>query len=246
MKKKPPLCNIHTDMHVFPFAKKTIAVPERVCLRLKALREASGKSVGALCAETKLSARTIEALESCAFDSLPFSTMYKKQCIRRYAKALNAPSETLVAQFASEELSQHAEPFPLVPKADWVDRLHLRNIPMVLRSTLTLATLVLFVGYLAIQLRHIMTPPHLVIAAPDNGLLLNASSITVRGETEADTAVMINGKPIHFSDTGGFEETVELLPGLNTIVVSAEKKHGKTTSAVRYVVRKTDPHVSVK
>lgn len=228
------------------FAKKQMTVPKRVCFRMKELRESSGKTITELCEETKLSAQTITALEQCDFEQLPFSAMYKKQCIRRYAKALHMPADPLVQQFEQEENQESKEPFRFVPKATLIDKLHLRNIPMIFRSLLTVGTLLCLLAYLGVQIQHIITPPSLTLVSPDNGLLINASSIAVRGQTEQDTTVSVNGKLINFNEHGGFEETIELLPGLNTIVVSAQKKHGKSTKAVRYVVRKTEPHVSVK
>ena len=77
-----------------------------------------------------------------------------------------------------------------------------------------------------------------MVYSPQNGYITNANPLVVRGETEPEVYISINGEEIVHYEAGQFETSIYLAPGVNTITISATKKHGKTTTETRHVILK--------
>ena len=92
--------------------------------------------------------------------------------------------------------------------------------------------------YLGLQVNNILQPPKLNLYSPQNGYVSDEASVDVQGQTENGVKILINGTDVAVHEDGGFVEVVDLTPGLNTITVTAEKKHGKSVTEVRHVVLK--------
>ena len=111
---------------------------------------------------------------------------------------------------------------------------------MVIRYVLVISIALLLIIYLGLQVRNIIQPPKLLVYSPTDGYITDNYSLLVQGETGKEVQVSINGQVIMNSEEGKFEQKIDLSPGVNTIVVTAQKKHGKTSSITRYVVLKEE------
>lgn len=90
-----------------------------------------------------------------------------------------------------------------------------------------------------------LKPPPLEISAPATDSTTDAASILVKGTTEADAKVLVNGTEVVNND-GTFESTVELSVGDNTITVEAKDVPGNKTVKTIAVKRTTPPATSTK
>lgn len=219
------------------FTKKTLAPTKRVCLRLREARESKNISLNTLAEKTKIDRKYLEALEACQFDALPTGTIYQKNFVKKYIEALGLDPKEYVAQFVDDEIiktekTQHSHPIQNIKKI-W-----LSSVPSYINMTIGITASVLLLLYIALQVRTILQPPTLVISSPQNGVSIGEPTITVSGETDPGATMLLNGTEIKNNDEGQFSETIDLRPGLNTITITAQKKHGKTTTETRYVVRK--------
>lgn len=217
------------------FSKKKLKPSKRVCLRLKEARVAANMTLTELSRRTKLSKKYLKALEECRFEEIPCAVIYKKNFIKRYAAALDINQETLVKQFVDEEVVKKEEEIKTV---DTVSKSRMYNIPIIFRHVGIVAILVVCVGYLGLQVRRIVEPPKLNVYAPQNGQVTEKQMLVVYGDVEREAQVEINGESIMKNDSGQFKEEVTLSPGINTITVTAKKKHGKTTNETRHVILK--------
>lgn len=224
------------------FDIKLLSAPKRVCFRLKEMREAKHLSLAELSARTRVSQKYLEALEACDFRSIPFAVVYKKNILKRYAEALGADAAEMVRQFEEEEMVH--EPAPAPPgKNSTAGRL--QNIPMLVRGLFLVGMLAIMIGYLGLQVKHIIDPPALQVFSPHDGFVTTEQTVVVQGRAEREVRISINGRSIGATDDGQFKEVLDLSPGMNAITIAAEKKHGKTTTATRYVILKTNPSVSL-
>jgi len=74
------------------------------------------------------------------------------------------------------------------------------------------------------------TPPQLSVNAPSE---THEKEVTVKGKTEADIMVSVNGKKLRAGDDGSFSVAVSLEEGENTITIVATDKAGnKTTKTI--------------
>ncbi|PJE68065.1 hypothetical protein COU94_03870, partial [Candidatus Shapirobacteria bacterium CG10_big_fil_rev_8_21_14_0_10_38_8] len=70
----------------------------------------------------------------------------------------------------------------------------------------------------------------LTIQSPKDGLSTKESSIEVRGKTEADNAVYVDGEIVTVTPEGNFQQMVSLSAGENKIKIEAVSRRGKKTT----------------
>ncbi len=220
------------------FKKRELKKTKRVCFRLKEAREAAGIGLNQLSRITKISKKHLEALEECRFEDIPYALVYQKNFVREYAAAVGISPEPILKQFVIEETTNkksHVE-----RKVRRVKKYSLQNLPAVFRG-LGLAIVVLgVVGYLGFQVREIVKPPKLLVHGPRNGYITENPVVMVYGEAAEEARVYINGQEVFTNGSGKFEEVLDLSPGINTLVISAKKRHGKVSDDTRHVIVKED------
>jgi transcriptional regulator with XRE-family HTH domain len=223
-------------MSISDFKKKCLVPTERVCFRLKALREDKHVSLSELELRTKINKLYLQALEECRFSDIPQTNLYKKNFLKKYVIALGEDPTCFVEQFVNEELT-YAPKEDASPSLKY-KRFYFSNMPNVLRFSLfsiVIASLLFFLGF---HVRNILTPPSLVVISPENGYISNSNFIDVHGKTDPEIQITINSEVIKNDENGNFNQNINLLPGINTFVIEAKNKHGKTTEEVRNVIYK--------
>lgn len=189
--------------------------------------------------KTRLSKKYITALEACEFEKLPKGGVYQKNFIKRYLNVLNLPATSYIQQFLIEEgynkpAEEPQQAHPHTPKPV----LRFQALPDLMKYISVAVVLFSVLGYLGWQVHRILEPPMLTLASPEDGHITSDEQITIRGVAEPETHLTINGKGISLAEEGHFEQTLDLVEGVNTIVVEATKKHGKTTTETRYVTQR--------
>ncbi len=217
------------------FDKKELPAPKRVCLRLKESRESKNIPLSEVSRRTRISKKYLEALENCQFSAIPFSAIYQKNFVKCYAEAIGIPADPLLEQFVIEEIP-HKTTSPYA--ATDARKKHLSNLPNVLRSAAIAGVVLILIGYLGFQVKQSIKPPTLTLSSPQNGFIATNQAIFVEGTTEHEAQVSINGQDIRTAGNGTFKEQIYLSPGINTIVVTSRKKHGKSTTETRHVILK--------
>lgn len=220
--------------------KKLKNPPKRVCLRLRELRLQKNVLLEEIAEKTKIDKKYLLALEECRFEDMPKAKVYQKNIIHRYVEALSIESEPFLQQYLIEESIKEKKKHP--HRALKISSLC--NLPLFLRSTFIMMIVLLLLGYFGWQIKNIITPPPLVIYSPQDGFIAKNNQLLVIGETDKEVIVTINGKIIGNSENGQFKEIINLSPGVNTIMISAQKKHGKITTEIRHVVFKNPPPFS--
>lgn len=112
------------------------------------------------------------------------------------------------------------------------------SISSIFKNVAIAVLIIGFLGYLAWQINGILRPPTLTVFTPDDGSVTSQLTTNVQGETEKEVQLTVNGKEIMANDKGQFGAQVGLSGGLNTITISATKKHGKTTTITRHIIVK--------
>jgi cytoskeletal protein RodZ len=217
------------------FTKKSLPPPKRVCVRLKELRQEKEMELSEMEHITKIEKSHLQALEECRFDLLPSGTIYQKNILKKYLKALGVEPDPFVKQLLNEEINDDQIKIIKKRPINW-NLTNLSRLPTIFRYAGALILVFLLIFYLGLQVKRIVEPPRLTLLSPQDGHVIDQPTIQIQGLTEKEARVSVNGKEIRNNDNGQFSETIDLIPGLNTIVVTAEKKHGKRTSETRYVI----------
>lgn len=219
------------------FTKKDLIPPERVCFRLRALRQEKKVSLEEMERKTRISKKYLQALEECRFRDVPFANVYQKNFVKSYVEALGVDSEPFLKQYIIEETVKEDKK-PKVEQEKEIRRSRWYILPSFLRFGLILVPALILIGYLGWQVRRIVTPPSLAIYSPVEGFITQNSTLVIQGETEPEAQISINGQEIKNSEKGQFKEEISLADGVNTITIVVKKKHGKTTTETRHVVYK--------
>lgn len=113
-----------------------------------------------------------------------------------------------------------------------------KDIPSILRRAIALTVVAGLLIYLGINLAGTFSAPPLNLETPIDNSMSTKPNLLVKGITNPEMRVQINGHEVISNIKGIFEEPIVLNPGLNVIVVRAIKKYGQSTTLIRNVIFK--------
>ena len=208
------------------FARRELP-PDTLGEALKTVREDVGLTIEELAARANVQPKYVAALEAGRYDLTPGPT-YTRGFLRSLADTLELSPDAVVARFDSE-------PFPAAPAAAAAPenpRLSYRTVRFLGLAALLLAALV----YFGIQIQRIIAPPPLAVTEPAGDVVVSVPQVVIAGQTEPEVDVDVNGKSAQVDPQGGFRETVDVQPGVNTLVVTARRKRSRPATITRRVL----------
>lgn len=184
---------------------------------------------------TKIRHKYLEALENDDYRVLP-SAIAARGFIKNYGQVLGLPNDTLQALFRRDFLE--TETGQVIPRG----MVRPLDKPDSLLWT-PKRTAALFVGiivlalslYFTRQLIILNSAPSLKINLPVQDETLTTHEVLVRGQTDPDVSVVVNGQVAQVDGNGIFKTTVKLPSGRNSITVIATSKSNKITRLSRAV-----------
>lgn len=202
--------------------------------RLSRARVEKKIELDSLAARTHIQKKYLSAIENGSFADLPEANVYGRSYVRAFAREVGIDVESALYQFNHAEgknkeaalLSPLDKPRQFLP------------VFLLLRNFAAAVFVAGFFFYLVWQVRGVLEPPKLSVYTPLDGYVTSQLNVTVQGETENECQLTINGQEVRINERGHFEFSLDLSNGLNTIIISATKKHGKTTTLTRRVVAK--------
>ncbi len=219
------------------FHKKEVTPAPRVCMRLQSLREQAGVSLEDLAAKTKINKAYLAALEECNFSQLNLSSIYLKNFVKKYVQTLGGDPRPYLDQLLDEELPGR-EKVKVTAPTHQRHRFQFSDIPGAVRFGTLALVVVGVLSYLGLHVHNILKPPVLLVANPTDGFITKENSIMISGNTDPETKIMVNDVLIKNDEQGNFAETITLTPGINTLTIKAENKHGRVSKDTRHVIYK--------
>ncbi|MDD5084122.1 MAG: helix-turn-helix domain-containing protein [Candidatus Moranbacteria bacterium] len=196
--------------------------------KLKKIRSEYRISLSEVAKHTKIQMKYLEYLENGEYEKLP-AEVYVRGFVRSYANFLGTDEVVLVKMYERERNIQRN----LKKEQFEEQRENTFSIPrffvtpkLFLVSAAIFAVLGGFV-YLYREFRSFAAVPRLVILEPLDGQVITDRDVYVRGTTEKDASLVINGQPVLVRDGGDFYEQVHLQPGLNAFTVISTNKFKK-------------------
>ncbi len=217
------------------FCVKNLESQIRVGERLKKAREEKELSLDDIYKKTRIPNKYLEAIEFGNFKELPQAKAHRLAYIREYAEALDLNSASFLYQFSQEaDLTNYIPALPRRALKLWASN----SLSNIFKNLAVAILLIGFLSYLTWQVNGILQPPKLTVFTPADGYISSKLMALVQGETEKEVRLTVNGKDIMPNNNGRFEIPVDLSNGVNTITISAIKKHGKVTTITRHVIVK--------
>ncbi|MBI3385102.1 helix-turn-helix domain-containing protein [Candidatus Gottesmanbacteria bacterium] len=200
---------------------------------LKKKREEKNLTFSEIEKAIKIRKTYLEALENGDYHSLP-PAAFTRGFIKNYSDYLGLQSREILALYRREFDEQKDK--RLLPQdiSKTTDEARFGLTPSKLTILIVFGLLVGFFSYLGYQYQKLSGGPGLIVYSPAENTILTQKEIEVSGKTEPETIVKINGQTIT-SSNGKFSQFITLSQGLNSIIIEAQGRNGKSSKVERHV-----------
>ena len=217
-------------------SKKLSDTEPRLGAKLKEAREVFGIDLATASHAVRVPEKYLAALEKNRFADLPKAKIYRLSYVREYAKFLHLDENQMTDQFLKEN---GLKGVGVIHPKKFVRNAPLFSFSILARNLLIASFILLFAGYFVFQVKRVLEPPKLSVYNPAEGITITAQSVNIQGATEKECQLAVNGQEIMLDEKGNFNLTLDLAEGLNTITITATKKHGKVSTITRHIVVKS-------
>lgn len=220
-----------------PFIQKSINASGRIGHDLVEWRERAGLSRAEAAVRTKIHESLIRLWEEERWSEVD-DAVYTERMLRAYVTFLGGSVPYMVQKYHeginAEHFTRRTE--DLLPRTR---KLRLSNF-LVGYKLVAAAGFLLFAialgGYVFFQARRISQPPALSVSEPKDGTRLDTPSVLIRGTTDQDATVDVNGRQAYVEANGQFQLTIDIPRGTTLIIVKSRRRHGSESNQVRRVI----------
>lgn len=199
-------------------------------------REAKHISTDEMARELKIAPRYVSALEEGAYHVFP-AKIYARGFLKRSLVFLGIAQEheqQACTELFAQEWSAH---FPASDEEHVTLPEH-KKYPRVLTPTWLIRALggialAAFFVFLGVQLMHFTGAPALALQEPADQFVVESPLVAVKGTTERESQLTVNGRPITIDGAGNFDTHIDLQPGVNTLEFLVRNRFGKETRITR-------------
>jgi len=212
---------------------KIILDSDEMAGELKRTREEKKITLQKAARELKIGRNYLEHIEAGEFDRLP-EGIYRKKIFQEDADYLGVNYKGFLKELNT--LSRQTDKSQLFSYQRVKSRYLL--FPKIIKNLAIALVFLACLFYLGSRVKEIFAPPELVIDNPKDNLVTEDNSIAVIGTTEPEAEVSVNGELILINENGFFQKEIYLKDGVNTITITAKKKHSRNNTATRQVLKK--------
>lgn len=215
------------------------------CLKKKRReKEISIKEVGE---KLKVKADYLSDLEENNYDKLP-PDVYVKGFIKSYAALVGFDAQKMVDLYNKERaIGEKIENKKRFGKKTEKRKFSISRYIIITPKILTIFSSLIILSiagyYLLHQLSSFNSAPYLFISNPIADQSQNEPEIEVRGQTEKQASIKINGEDVFVDSDGNFRQIIMLKPGSNVLNIEAVNKFNKTAKLTRNIIyeKKLEP-----
>lgn len=207
---------------------------QNIGLQLKEARESQRLTLTEASRQLKIKAEYLAALEAGRFNKLP-SGVYVQSYLKQYAVWLGLPSEKLT-ELLDIELKRQVRDSGGIFDRQVVDKHYFLVIPRLIRYALIGLAALACLGYLSWLIANIYRPPRLNVTSPADKSMVSAPQVELIGETETESEITVNDSAVVVDSNGNFEMRLDLKPGLNRIIIVAQKHNKRKNVIIREVL----------
>ncbi len=220
------------------FISKKVAASETLSEKLAVERKKQNLTLKTVAHKLKIKEDYLKSLEQGDYQNLP-GEIYIRNFLKSYLRFLNLPVEPLLEFYQREKEARRKMGQIIDAPPRLIERVTGRRLaitPKIIRLGLVIIIALVGLTYLGWEIKKIVTPPFLAIDQPANNLKTADYFVEVRGRTEAEAKLLINGQEVLGNRLGEFAKRLDLQAGLNTIKISAVKKYSRPNVVYRQVL----------
>jgi len=213
------------------FRQKPITSVHLLAELFKVTREDLKLSLEQCAIKLNIQQKYLIYLEQSDYQSIP-GEVYAKTWIRQYADLLGLDPITSVQRYQQEKARQSRieedRPTLAVHQGrDWRKMVSNLFTPRTLRWSGVGLLSLLLLSYISFSVYRTFEPPTIVFDQPLTDQKTLATSMVIKGKTEAGAQLWFNDKNILVDGIGRFTQDIPLTDGLNIITIRAKKKHSR-------------------
>jgi len=215
-----------------------IEQPKRLSDHMRSWRVQEKLTIQDIATELSVRLQIIEAFESGDYGIFP-ARVYAVGYLRRMVDHFEIPSgdfliDTLRSEW-NEKRGEQASSLQTLPSSI---RQRMYINPRRLFSAIGGAALVFFAWVFVVQLMGFTGVPSLSISEPAVNKVFDTPVVRIKGNTEKESQLTVNGREITMNHDGAFDQEIELPAGVNSLYLLVQNRFGKITQETRYVVVK--------
>ena len=202
--------------------------------KLAERRVVLGLSIADVANELQVSSKYVEAIEKDLYSAFS-AKIYAVGFVKRFAIALQLPHEEIVRAFNTEwevEVARKRVVYPTLGKKSVTPLLTPARIGIGLGGIL----FILFFSFFISRFAHFIRSPFLDIIEPADKTVIEEPVVSLRGKTEKESHLTVNGREIRIDESGNFNERLQLLSGVNILEFLVHNRFGKEQKVWRYIV----------
>lgn len=196
---------------------------------LKKEREARKLSLKRFSELSKISKKNLINIEENKFLDIPDT--YLNLYLKKYAEILNLDYSDLQSKIPKKNS---------IPAKISKNRYSIPKFiitPKILTSILICILFLAVTVYFIYQFHNLFGLPMLEISNPiDDIVVIQSDNITIKGKTDIDNVLKINGKKINLQENGYFEEIINIHEGLNIIKIEAINLYNNKSNSITKIV----------
>lgn len=207
---------------------------------LSTRREELGRSILEIAEQTKIQKHYLELIEADDFEKFD-NEIFLLGFIKNYATALGLNTEKIVAIYRR---TVKRSPKKTIPIRDTTIRDLNISSRFVIGMILSASVLAVFL-FLMLQLYNFQKVPQITIITPENDVTVDTTPLEIKGLTDVNSIVQVNGNSIEINNDGTFQVEVDLVPGTNTISIRTSKENNVSKESVKVLTVIYEPKEEV-
>lgn len=220
------------------FIKKKVVQQNSLGAKLKKLRLEKGISLQDLYKEINVQVRHLESIENGHYSDLP-GDIYVKAWIKKYAEFLGIDSQDLIVDYKIEKAISDKISGQQKSGISFGLKKNMWVASKIGRYILIAIVVLSLLGYLALEIKNIISPPAISIFFPESNYKTIENSVEIKGKTEPEVILSINNEAVLLEDDGAFNEKINLVTGLNNFQISVKKKHSRSKTIELIIFRES-------
>lgn len=217
--------------------KREIKIYDTLGKILKKRREELGLSVEEVAHKIQAPLNYIQALEEDRYEIFT-ARVYAQGFFKKLMKVIGLENQDKYLQIFDAVWNEYALP-PKRIKTSFITSYAKKQYftPRRLGVATVSFFLIGFLTFLGYRLTHFVGAPQIIFEEPQKeDIVLTESTIHIKGKTEKESQLTVNGREITIDELGNFEDRIDLIKGLNILEFLVYNKFGKQTMVTKYIV----------
>lgn len=211
---------------------------ESIGNRLRKRRERLSMSIEELAEELQIPQKYLKAFEDDRFEVFS-AKVYARGFLKKIMRALAIKDpEQILQEFDTEwevrTFRKRGKVTPLPQSNSRVSFITPRRTAFMFAG-LALLFFLLFFGW---RLTVFISNPALNLEEPKDNSTVITPVIRVKGNTEKESHLTVNGRELTIDEAGNFNEEIELASGLNALEFISQNRFGKISRTIRFILVK--------